>query len=307
MDPFETFRTGTRVRIGAEADPWLDRLPGYLDGVRARWNLELGEPLGTGATGYTVAATRTGDAGAAEDVVLALHYPDAWFVEATVAMGRWDGDGAVRLLERDPDGAQLLERATPGTSLLDKRDEDGALAIAADVLQRLWVPDPGGIMTVESETAEWARSMPERYHFVGRPFERSLVTEALDAIREMAPTQPERVLLHGDLHMGNVLAAERQPWLAIDPKPLIGERAFDATALLRDKPRDLVQDDVTGRERLQRRFDLLTERLGLDRARLKAWSLAVLVDYAIWDFEVGDTVLGEQQIEVARMVRRLIV
>ena len=307
MDPFETFRTGTRVRIGAEAQPWLDRLPGYLDGVRDRWGLELDEPVGTGATGYTVAATRSGEDGAAEDAVLKLSYPDAWFVESTAALARWNGDGAVRLLAHDPDGAQLLERAEPGSSLLDKRDEDGALSIAADVLQRLWVPDPGGIMTVESETAEWARTMPGRYHLVGRPFERSLVTEALDAFRELGPTQPERVLLHGDLHMGNVLAAERQPWLAIDPKPLIGERAFDVTALLRDKAPDLIDDPAAGRERLQHRFDLLSERLGLDRPRLRQWSLAVLVDYAIWDFEVGDTTFGEQQAEVARMIRRLIV
>jgi streptomycin 6-kinase len=144
-----------------------------------------------------------------------------------------------------------------------------------------------------------------RHHLAGRPFDRGLAHEAVSAIRDLVPTQGAKVLLHGDLHLGNVLDAGEGRWLAVDPKPLIGEREFDVTALIRDKADELAADPKAGRERVQHRFDLLSERLGLERGRLKSWSLAILVDYAIWDFETGASAFGRAQAAVAEMIRQI--
>jgi streptomycin 6-kinase len=300
-DAFERFVTTTRARIGSDALPWLADVQRLIDELSERWELSIGEPLPGGVIGYTVGAVR----GGATPVVLKISYPDGWFAEETAALVHWDGNGAIELIDHDPRGAQLLERAEPGTSLLEMADEDAALGLAADQLERLWIPDPGGITSLASEVARWASTMAARHDEQGPPFERALVHEAVGLIRDLSPRQHEQVLLHGDLHLGNVLAAEREPWLVIDPKPLIGEREFDAIALVRDKGEELAAEPEAGGERVQRRFDLLCERLQLDRGRVKGWAVAVAIDYALWDFEVGDHQTGEQEIAVARLLRGL--
>jgi streptomycin 6-kinase len=301
MEGLEAFREATTARIGPDADPWLASLDGFVETLRSQWRLVFGGAYPRGAIGWTIKATRD----EAEPVVLKVSYPDGWFQEETAALAAWDGRGVVRLLASDPNGAQLLERAEPGTPLLEEPDEDRALDLAAGVLEELWIDDPGGITSVAEEAVEWARTMPGRLHLAGGPLERSLVDAAAALIRDLAPSQPEQRLLHGDLHLGNVLAADREPWLAIDPKPLVGERAFDVTALIRDKQEDLVADPLDGRRTVQRRFDRLSERFGLDRERLKGWSVAVMTDYALWCFEVGDRGCGERQAQVARMLQDL--
>lgn len=271
-----------------------------IDELAERWELELGASFDDDATGPWRATTARG-----EPVVLKLSHPDQGFAEAVQSLIHWDGEGAVLLVDHDPRGAMLLERATPGTSLLEEPDEDAAMHLAADLLERLWIPDPGGIDTVADEVGRWADTLPARNRSEGTPVDDDLIDEAGGLLRALAPTQGEAVVLHGDLHLRNVLAAQRQPLLAIDPKPLIGEREFDVTALIRDKQEELLAETVAGKERVQHRFDLLSERLGCDRERLKSWSVAIMVDYAMWSFEVDDDDLGTGQVAMARMLRSL--
>jgi len=299
--PLDDFTAYTRARIGPEADPWLRRVPAFLREVTARWSLTLGEPFTGGAIGFTVAAERGADA---EPVVLKLSYPDGWFADETRALGDVGGDGMVRLLDHDPDGAQLLERAVPGASLLDTCDESEGNELAAGVLHRVWRPDPGRYVTVAGEVTRWADSMPLRHVEQMSPFERPILDLAVETLRDLAATQGAPMLLHGDLHHGNVLSAEREPWLAIDPKPLVGEREFDITALLRDR-REEVLADPDPHARLQRRFDQLCELFDCDRRRLRDWSFAILVDYALWDFEANARTAGSDEIQMARLMRSL--
>ena len=109
-----------------------------------------------------------------------------------------------------------------------------------------------------------ARELPQRYP--GR-----LAEEALDAIAALTPVE-DAVLCHQDLHGGNILRAEREPWLAIDPKPIVAERAYDTVAIVRDAQPALAE--------LRRRLDALSELLGLDRERMRLWGL---VKSLAWD------------------------
>jgi streptomycin 6-kinase len=142
-----------------------------------------------------------------------------------------------------------------------------ALEIAADLMLRLWRPPPsdGPFWTIADVAARWARELPDRYR--GR-----LLEEALDAIEMLVPTQPELVLCHQDIHGGNILAAEREPWLLIDSKPIVAEPAYDTVAIVRDGMPPLAE--------ARRRLDALSDLLGLDRERMRLWGL---VKTLAWD------------------------
>lgn len=170
--------------------------------------------------------------------------------------------------------ALLVERCEPGTQLWAE-DEETALLVAADVLWRLWRPAPAEhpFRLLADEAARWLEQLPRRWEQLGRPFERRLLDRALVALAELGPAQPDAVVLHQDFHGGNVLQAVREPWLAIDPKPLVGERAFDTASLLRDRRDSLAAAPEAGRL-VERRLDVLEAELGLDRERMRGWGIA---------------------------------
>ena len=176
------------------------------------------------------------------------------------ALARWGGRGAVRLLAHDRERwALLVERCRPGTQLWARPDEN-ATEIAADVLEQLWVPADRPFRRLEDEAARWAEDLPRR------EVDEELVDRAISFLREAGPTQRESVLLHQDLHGGNVLLSQRG-WLAIDAKPLVGEREFDVASLIRDRR-------PATKKQMERRLDYLVERLGLDRERTQGWAIA---------------------------------
>ncbi|TMK33868.1 MAG: hypothetical protein E6G58_12915 [Actinobacteria bacterium] len=297
--PYGAFVAGSRARFGDEADAWLDALPDLVLDVRARWALELQEPGTSDGTRYRVEGTRAG-----EPVALEATYPDGWWPETTHALQAWNGQATLRLLELDPRGVRLLERHEPGTALQAEPDERAALREGAGVCERLWIPDPGGITSVDTEVRAWASTLEARHIRVGRPFERELVRAAVDLFGTLGPTQGERVLLHGDLHLRSLVLANGRR-VALDPQPLVGEPAFDAASLLRDAPEALIVDVDGGRQRVRLRFDVLKERLRCNPGRLRGWAFATSIDHAVWCCEQGDQALGATVVEVARMIRAL--
>jgi streptomycin 6-kinase len=178
----------------------------------------------------------------------------------------WDGNPTVRLLQADDDlGAMLLERCEPGTLLRTLPDPEQDLVIAS-LLRRLWrspvAPHP--FRPLSLMTAHWSEETlagAERWHDAG------LVREGLSLFRELPRTAPAEVLLATDLHAGNVLQAQREPWLVIDPKPFVGDPAYDATQhLLNCKTRLHSDPDGT----IRRVADLL----GVDYERVRLWTFA---------------------------------
>jgi streptomycin 6-kinase len=130
------------------------------------------------------------------------------------------------------------------------------------------------VRPLADEALSWIESLPEDWERAGRPFDRGIVDEAIELLQSLSRSQGEQVLLHQDLHSDNVLAAQREPWLAIDPKPLIGEREFALAPIIRDFELGHTRDDAV------RRLDRLTSALGLDRDRVLGWTVGQSVAWA---------------------------
>ena len=178
----------------------------------------------------------------------------------------WDGNGAVRLLAHDPEQhALLLERCVPGTPLAAAGQEQ-ALDVLVALLPRLWKPAAAPFRPLAEEAA-WEQA--------GKQFDRHLLENALDALSQLAPTQGEQVLLHQDLHGENVLAATREPWLVIDPKPLVGEREFGLAPIVRSV------ELGHSRRHVLHRLDRLTYELGLDRQRARGWTIGQTIAWSV--------------------------
>jgi streptomycin 6-kinase len=247
-----------------EGAEWLERLPGTLADCARRWSLDLDEPFTEAFESLAVPARRPDGTA----VVLKLAFTGRENEHEADALAHWHGDGAVRLLDHDREqDALLLERARPGTPLSSEPLE-AALDVYVDLLPRLWKPAGAPFRTLADEAAWWADELSGDWELAGRPFERELLDVALAALEELPPTQGEQVLVHQDLHAGNVLRAERQPWLAIDPKPLLAEREFSLAPIVRGT------ELGHSREAVLRRLDRLSEALGLDRDRARRWTIA---------------------------------
>jgi streptomycin 6-kinase len=210
-----------------------------------------------------------------DEVVLKVQTPHRESEHEAAALELWDGDGAVRLLAHDPERhALLLERCVPATPLATVGQE-AALEVLVSLLPRLWKPAAAPFRSLAEEAAWWLVQLPRTWEEAGRQFEQRLLDASLEALGELAPTQGEQVLLHQDLHGDNVLAAEREPWLVIDPKPLVGEREFAVAPIVRSVELGHSRRDVLYR------LDRLTSELGLDRERARGWTIGQTIAWSV--------------------------
>lgn len=281
---------------------WLKRLPATIAACEERWSLTALPPFEDLTYNYiapVVLAHRT-------DAVLKIGVPGTHLnpelsteIEALV---RFDGRGCVRLLAIDPGlGALLLERALPGTTLATVPDDEEATRIAARVMRRLWRPvrPDHPFPTVEQWGRGFAR-MRERFGGGTGPLPARLTAGAECLFAELLASMETPVLLHGDLHHWNILAAERERWLAIDPKGVVGEPAYEVGALLRNMVDPLSQSSDPASV-VRRRLAVLSEELVIDRERLGGWGLAQAVLSAWWDIEDG-TGTGESAVRIAQLI-----
>ena len=249
---------------------WLEHLPWLVRECVEQWSLEVGEPFPYASASLAL-AVRLPDGG---DAVLKICFPHRESEHEADALARWNGEGAVRLLAHDRDRwALLIERCRPGRHLREL-EPGAALEVMIGLLPRLWVPAGEPFRPLAEEAAWWASYLLEKWEGTGRPFERELLDAALDALCSLSASQGEQVLVNQDLHADNVLAAEREPWLVIDPKPLIGEREFGIAGLVRAFELGHTRRDVLYR------LDRLTAELSLDRERARLWALGQTVAWA---------------------------
>lgn len=280
----EDFARVTVALHGDAGREWLDGLPALVEECAARWSLKVGPPFLPLSFNYAAPAEGPGG----ERLVLKLGVPVRELLTEVEALRAFAGRGAARLLDSDAErGALLLERLEPGTQLLAlcEEDDEAATAAAASVMRQLRhaPPDAHNFPTV----ADWGRGFERcRAHFGGGtgPFPRKLFEEAETLFAELLASSAAPVLLHGDLHHGNVLAAARAPWLAIDPKGLVGEPAYEVGALLRN-PLPQLLDWPEPVRATERRIAQLSDELGLERARVRGWGLAQAALSAWWSIE----------------------
>jgi streptomycin 6-kinase len=263
------------VDTWAHERQWLADLPRLVGECAEMWSLELEAPI---ETPYSLVIPANG-------AVLKLTAPsDAEARHEGDALELWRGHGAVRLLARDDERcALLLERCFPGTRLWDAGVDE--VEVLAELIPRLQIIVDGAtsIPRLADEADRWAEHVPRWYAGTGRPFEQALLDAALDVYGTV--DRSARWLVNQDLHGANVLSAAREPWLAIDPQPLVGERELEASAPLRNTT------DVP------RWLDALRD-LGFDRERARGWGVAHNLAWA-WDERRGWL---DQHVEEARRI-----
>ena len=279
-----SFHTNVQDVHGDAGAAWLRRLPDIVAECERRWSLRVGPPFPDLSYNYATAAVMADG----RDIVLKHGVPHDEFTSEANALQAFDGRGAARLLQVDVElGAMLLERLQPGTSLVRIDDDTEATAIAAAVMRRVRRSAPEGVafQTVD----DWAGGLRRlRDHFEGDtgPLPPHLVERSEALLADLAASPTERMLIHGDLHQYNILRSLREPWLAIDPKGVLGETEFEPAAFLRDRIKGhAAAGRSASRHSLERLVIQPADESDLDRGRVLRWAVVQSVLAAWWGIE----------------------
>jgi streptomycin 6-kinase len=272
--------------LGDAGKIWLEALPKIAAELAERWGITLGAPFEL-SFNYVCGATL-------KDGTDAVFKIGPWAEELgreIEAVRLYDGNGMARMLAFDTTQmAMLLERLRPGEMLVATAagDDDAATRIGAEVMRRLWrpiemLPDPSLFRPLH----EWFLAFERHRAFYGGPgpFKAALLDHAEGATRDLLSSVPRTVLLHGDFHHYNVLSSERAssergPWLAIDPKGMLGDPGYEVGPFLLNPFGPPKSATV-----LRRRLDIFSEKLPYDWKRLRAWGVAHAVLSACWSAE----------------------
>lgn len=278
-------------RTSHERTMWLNRLPDVVEKILLRWSLQFDQPLEGEEASCSFVAAVLHQSGI--PAVLKIGVPQMEAQDEFKGLQFWNGDPTVRLLAVDTDvGAMLLERCKPGTTLrrLPEADQD---VVIASLLPRLWrkPAEPHAFRPLSTMMEHWTNATLEQSQYWP---DVDLVREGLQLFHELPRTAASEVLLATDLHAGNVLAAEREPWLVIDPKPFLGDPAYDATQHLFNCYARLQSDPVG----LIRRFANL---LGVEAERVRQWTFARLAAEPREDWNRVDTLALARKLRTARV------
>jgi streptomycin 6-kinase len=257
----EQFAADTIAREGAAGREWIEALPSTIADLCKNWGLDvLGEPM-HGYLGIVVPALRR-----EEPCVLKV----SWIYEGNeheaLALSVWDGDGAVRLLQYDEErGALLLERLDESVTL-------GSLAMGVS-----------GPPPIRDIALRWQSEFKDRWQRFDGELPQRTIEAAVDACLQLGPSSAGH-LVNEDLHYDNVLRGAREPWLVIDPKPVVGDLEFAVAPLLWSR-----LDLADGTKEVGRRLDVLVDVASLDASRAAGWALARAVDFRLWGLSLGFT------------------
>ena len=255
---------------------WVRRLPRLTSTLLDEWRLAVdGDPM-SGWTALVVPVVTE----AGERAVLKLVCPGEEEEHEHLALQRWGGDGAVRMLRADPARrSMLLER-------LHQRDLTEvpvleAIETVAGLYPRLHVPALPQLRQQTLYVERWTEDLARLPR--SAPIPHRLVDQAVSLGRDLV-VDPASVgtMIHGDLHYENVLAGDRAPWLVIDPKPTSGDPHYEVAPLLWNR-----WDELRGnvRQEVRRRFHTAVDAAGLDEGRARAWVVVRMVHNAMWEIE----------------------
>jgi streptomycin 6-kinase len=261
---------------------WIAGLPAMAATAMDRWELVGEGQVASGAVALIIPVARRDGSKA----VLKLQPVDDETSGEPAALRAWAGRGAVQLLEHDPgSGAMLLERLDASRDLSTMEDDLTAAKIIAELLVHLnSVPAPAEMRQLSDVAAATLAATPEAIRLAADADERRLLINCTARFQELITDRIENRLLHWDLHYFNTLSTLGVvgEWKAIDPKPLSGDSGFELLPALWNRWEDLVRSGDVARA-LLRRFDLMTEVLGLDHSGAAAWTVGRVLQNAVWD------------------------
>jgi len=269
-----TARCDRRVR------DWITGLPAIVAALADRWSLRVGEPFQPGGQ-CSWTAPATGPAGAGLVLKVGFRFPGGEERDEAAGLRLWHGNGAVRLYdahESDSAYGLLIERCLPGTPLGRALPEPEQDQVATALLRRLWAQPHTAhpFRTLTEMCAAWAGES-ERKYAAASPADRldpGLARAGIALFRALPQTAGSRVLLCTDLHGDNILAALRRPWLVIDPKPYVGDPAYDVLQHMLNCEGRLAADPGA----LARR---MADLAGLDGSRVRQWLFARSVQESV--------------------------
>ncbi|MEU4893348.1 aminoglycoside phosphotransferase family protein [Streptomyces sp. NPDC044780] len=272
----EVFARSTVEREGDPGAAWLATVPGIVKELLERWGCAADGEVMYGGVGVVVPVRGRAEGPA----VLKVSFPHPGNVHEPDAFAAWAGRGAVLLYERDDERfAMLLERIRTAT-LAEVEDGDEVVSIAGRLSRRLAVPAPPGLPRLRERADAWEEELRGDAEELRHTLPRQVVDAAVATARELGRDQPD-TLVHGDLHARNILRADREPWLAVDPKGYVGDPAYDAGTLLKSRALTLLgADDL--RTSVHRVLDVFAETAELDRTRVRRWAQFHAVQAAFW-------------------------
>lgn len=252
-------------------DDWLRTLPRLAAQMLDRWQLRVtGEPM------YGECALVLPVGSVDGDAVLKLTWPHDEAATEHLALRAWDGDGAVRLLRADPRNWALLLERLHTVDLTSVPVLDGCEVIGG-LMRRLDRPALPAPARLSDLAADWLQLCRAGSPAVPRRF----TEQAASLLAALPHDAVDGRLVHQDLHFANVLAAERQPWLAIDPKALAAEWEFAVAPVIWNRP-ELIAAAHSARAHLRTRLGIVCESAGLDEERAAAWTFVRVVVNALW-------------------------
>lgn len=266
--------------FGEAGKQFLANLPALISKASQRWGLTNVQPSSTLSYNFVAFANRAG-----EQVVLKMGVPNREMKSEMAALRLFNGEGACRLIDDDEEKCwMLLERLKPGVMLSTLEDDEEATHIAVDVMQKIWRPAPKDDIFIRlTDWFDGLKRLRSRFNGGTGPFNEKLVGRVEHSVKEFFAENHKPVLMHGDFHHFNILSSERG-WLIIDPKGVIGPAGYEVGPLLINPWGDLLKMN-NYRRMTERRIDILHERLGFERERIREWGLAHAILSAWWSLE----------------------
>ena len=255
---------------------FLDRLPALVRDLMGEWQLTSdGEP--THGFAAVVVPVRTSSG---RPAALKVGWPHEEAEHEHLALQHWHGHGAVQLLRADPRRFALLLERLHREDLGDLWDVEACEVVGA-LYGRLHVAAPPQLRTLTSYAERWAAELGDLPR--DAPVPRRLVEQAASLARDLGRDEASTGrMIHTDLHYANVLAGEREPWLAIDPKPLDGDPHYEIAPMLWNRWDELTAGPRGIRDGIRLRFHTLVDVAALDERRARDWVVLRVMVNALW-------------------------